>query len=272
MKEETFTGLHGTALHLRSWCPESAQAVVILVHGLNSHSGQYLWTAEQLRAAGFAVYAHDHRGRGKSEGRRFYIDDISEYTRDLGAVISLAKSRHPGLKVFVLGHSMGGVVGCVWAFDHQAEIAGFICESFAYRVPVPGAVAAVLRVIGRIAPGLPVFKLQMKDFTRDPQALAALEADALCRGEIQPARTAAALLAATANMKARFPSVTLPLLLLHGTKDHATLPAGTQEFFALAGSADKTLKLYEGHYHDLLNDLGKQQVMDDILAWLRARH
>jgi alpha-beta hydrolase superfamily lysophospholipase len=272
MKEETLIGRGGTRLHLRSWHPEMAQAVVVVVHGVNSHGGQYLWTGERLAAEGFAVYAHDHRGRGESEGPRFYIDDVSDYTEDLGTVIALAKSRHPGLSVFLLGHSAGGVVSCTWALDHQREIAGFICESFAYRVPAPAPVLALVRLLGRIAPRLPVLKLKMKDFTRDPQALAALEADPLCKGEVQPARTVAALLKATDRMQQEFPTLTLPLLILHGTEDKATVPAGSREFYEHAGSADKTLRLYEGHFHDLLNDLGKQQVLAEIVAWIRARN
>ncbi len=271
MKEEDFSGKSGTRIHFRSWRPAAPKAVVVIAHGVNSHGGQYLWTGEQLEAAGFAVYAIDHRGRGKSEGARFYVDDVSDYTEDLGTLINLAKSREPGLKVFLLGHSAGGVIGCTWALDHQAEIAGFICESFAYQVPAPAPVLALVRLLGRIAPKLPVLKLQMKDFTRDPTALAALEADPLCKGEIQPARTVAALLKATDRMKTEFGTLKLPLFIMHGTLDKATVPAGSREFHAAAGSADKTLKLYEGHFHDLLNDLGKEQVLADIVAWMDAR-
>ena len=271
MKEEDFSGKSGTRIHFRSWRPATPKAVVVIAHGVNSHGGQYLWTGEQLEAAGFAVYAIDHRGRGKSEGARFYIDDVSDYTEDLGTLINLAKSREPGLKVFLLGHSAGGVIGCTWALDHQAEIAGFICESFAYQVPAPAPVLALVKLLGKIAPKLPVLKLQMKDFTRDPAALAALEADPLCKGEIQPARTVAALLKATDRMKAEFGTLKLPLFILHGTLDKATVPAGSKEFHAAAGSADKTLKLYEGHFHDLLNDIGKEQVLADIIGWMDAR-
>jgi alpha-beta hydrolase superfamily lysophospholipase len=271
MKEEDFTGKFGTRIHFRSWRPAVPRAVVVIAHGVNAHGGQNPWLGEQLAAAGFAAYAIDHRGRGKSEGPRFYIDDISDYTDDLHTFINLAKSREPGLKVFLLGHSAGGVIGCTWALDHQKEIAGFICESFAYKVPAPGLVLAIVRLLGRFAPRLPVLKLHMKDFTRDPAALAALEADPLCKGEIQPARTVAALLKATDRMKAEFSTLKLPLLIMHGTLDRATVPAGSQEFHAAAGSSDKTLKLYEGHFHDLLNDLGKDQVLADILAWINAR-
>jgi alpha-beta hydrolase superfamily lysophospholipase len=137
-------------------------------------------------------------------------------------------------------------------------------------VPAPAPVLAVVRLLGRIAPKLPVLKLKMKDFTRDPVALAALEADPLCKGEIQPARTVAALLKATDRMKAGFHTLKLPLLIMHGTLDKATVPAGSQEFYDAAGSSDKILKLYEGHFHDLLNDIGKEKVLADIVAWINA--
>jgi acylglycerol lipase len=271
MQEEAFNGGADTHLHMRSWRPQKPKAVVVICHGVNSHSGQYLWTGEQLAAAGFAVYAYDHRGRGKSQGPRFYIDDVREYTDDLGTFITLAKSREPGLEVFLLGHSAGGVVSCTWALDHQGEIAGFICESFAFEVPAPAPVLALVRLLARIWPKLPVLKLKMKDFTRDPTALRALEADPLTKGEVQPARTVAALLEATDRMRREFSTITLPVLILHGTQDKATRPSGSELFYEQAGSRDKTLKLYEGHFHDLLNDLEKEEVMADILAWIDGR-
>lgn len=272
MKEEEFVGRYGTRLHFRSWRPAAPKAVVVICHGVNSHSGQYVWTGEQLSAAGFAVYAHDQRGRGKSDGARFYIDDVSDYTEDLGTFINLAKSREPGLKVFLLGHSAGGVVGCTWTLDHQKEIAGFICESFAYQVPAPAPVLALVKLFGKIAPKLPVLKLHMKDFTRDPAALERLQADPLCKGEIQPARTVAALLKAGERMKAEFNTLRLPLLIMHGTKDKATVPGGSKEFYAAASSSDKSLKLYDGYFHDLLNDVGKERVLADIVTWINARN
>lgn len=271
MQEQEFTGRGGTRLQMRYWRPEAPRAVVVICHGVNSHSGQYLWTGEQLAAAGFAAYAYDHRGRGKSAGPRFYIDDVREYTEDLGTFIALAKSREPGLKVFLLGHSAGGVVSCTWALDHQAEIDGFICESFAFEVPAPAPVLALVRLFARITPSLPVLRLKMKDFTRDAAALRALEGDPLTLGEVQPARTVAALLEATDRMRKEFPTITLPLLIMHGTADKATLPSGSKLFYERARSRDKTLKLYEGHFHDLLNDVDKEKVMADVIAWIGAR-
>lgn len=272
MKEEHFAGQGSTRLFMRSWMPLGApRAIVVICHGVNSHSGQYLWSGERLSAAGFATYAYDHRGRGRSEGPRYYIDDVDEYTGDLGTFIALAKSRHPGLPLFLLGHSAGGVVSCTWALDHQSEISGLICESFAFEVPAPAPVLAIVRFLGGVVPRLRVLKLKNRDFSRDPEAVKALESDPLTQGEAQPAATVAALLRATDRMRREFPTLTLPVFILHGTLDKATVPAGSRFFYDTAGSKDKTLKLYEGHYHDLLNDVGKETVMADIVDWIDAR-
>ena len=272
MHEEDYRGSGGIRIHYRSWLPEGApRAVVAICHGVNSHGGQHAWTAEQLVSKGFAVYAVDLRGRGMSEGARFYVDDVAEYVADIGGVIDIAKERHPGLPVYLLGHSAGGVTACSYTLDHQDEIDGLICESFAFQVPAPGFVLSAIKGLSHLAPKLGVLTLKMKDFTRDPVALAALEADPLTKDESQPAATVAALVRADERLHDSFGQITLPVLIMHGTDDHATVCRGSEFFFEHAGSTDKTLKLYDGHYHDLLNDLGKEEVMADVLAWIEAR-
>jgi len=267
--EERIDGGGGLKMFVRSLQPATPpRAVVVICHGVNSHGGQYLWTLEQLAAGGFAAYALDLRGRGKSDGERFYVKDIADYVGNVSAVIKLAKSRVPGLPVFLLGHSAGGVVSCTFALDRQSELAGLICESFAFRVPAPDFALAVLKGLSRFAPRLPVLKLKNEDFSRDPTAVKALNADPLTAKEIQPAITVAALVRGNERLKKEFPSITLPVFILHGTHDKATKPSGSQFFYDTAGSKDKTLKLYEGHYHDLLNDFGKETVMQDIKSWI----
>lgn len=272
MREEDFQSLGDVRIHFREWLPERApRAVIVICHGVNSHGGQHAWTAEQFVARGFAVYAVDLRGRGQSEGERFYVEDIAEYVADVRGLIGTARARHPGLPVYLLGHSAGGVVSCTLALDHQDEIDGLICESFAFQVPAPGFVLAAIKGLSHVAPRLGVLTLKMKDFTRDPVALAALEADPLTKDESQPAMTVAALVRADERLHDSFGQITLPVLILHGTEDHATVCKGSEYFHAHAGSADKTLKLYEGHYHDLLNDLGKEEVFADVAGWIEAR-
>ena len=271
--EEKVASAGGVKVFIRSWKPAlPTRAVVAIVHGVKSHGGYYQRAAEELAAAGIAVYALDLRGRGRSEGPRLYVEDIGEYTADVQTLVALAKSREPGVPVYLLGHSAGGVVSCVYALDHQAEIAGFICESFAFKVAAPDFVLTLVKWLSRIAPHLPVLRLKTADFSRDPAVVQAMIDDPLgVHREAQPASTVAALVRGTERLEREFPRITLPVLILHGTADRVTMPAGSQQFHAAAGSADKTLKLYDEHAHDLLNDIGRERVMADILAWLDAR-
>ena len=271
-REEMIDSAKGIKIFVRSWVPESTpKAVIVLCHGVNAHGGQYLWTAEQFVAVGLAVFALDLRGRGRSEGERFYVEDIADYVSDVANTIALAKSRNPGLPVYLLGHSAGGVVSATYVLDNQAQLAGFICESFAFQVPAPGFALAAIKGISHIAPRLPVLKLKNEDFSRDPKAVEALNNDPLTAHEVQPALTVAALVRADERLHDEFPSIKLPLLIMHGTADKATVCRGSQFFYDTAGSKDKTLKLYEGHYHDLLNDIGKEQAMADIQRWITER-
>lgn len=271
MQEATFDTSDGMQIFYRSWRPAGQpRGIVVINHGFNAHSGQYLWVADQLAAAGFAVHALDMRGRGKSTGKRFTVDDFARHAGDLWQMIGLAKQADPGLPLFLLGHSAGGVVACVYALDHQAELAGLVCEDFAFALPAPGFALALIKGLARLFPNLPVLKLNNAFFSRDPNVVAAMNADPLIKGETQPAVTVAALIHAGERLRTGFPAITVPLLILHGTGDKAARYQGSQLFQDRAGSPDKTLKLYDGYYHDLLNDVGKERPMADILGWLET--
>jgi acylglycerol lipase len=271
-EEETFAGAKGLSLFVRSWRPDGrARGVVAICHGVNSHSAYYMWAAEQLVDAGLAVYALDLHGRGRSGGERFYLENIADYLDDVEAVVSLAKSREPGLPVYLLGHSAGGVVSCLYALEHQARLAGLICESFAIQVGAPDFALAVVKGLSHLAPHARVLRLRNREFSRDPRVVHAMDTDPLIAHEVQPARTVAELVRADQRLRREFPLITLPVLILHGTADKVTNPKGSQLFYDTAGSSDKTLLLYDGHVHDLLNDIGRETVMADIRSWIEAR-
>jgi len=260
------------SLFFRSWHPAgAARGVVVIVPGFNSHSGYYSWVAEQFVVNGLAAYAVDLRGRGKSDGERFYVDSFADYVSDVARFVTLVKSREQGLPVFLLGHSAGGVVACLYTIDHQSELACLICESFAHQVPAPDFALAVFKGISHIAPHAHILHLKNQDFSRDPKVVAAMDADPLIDHETQPTKTLAEMVRADERLKNDFPKITLPVLILHGTADKATRPSGSQLFFDTAGSTDKTLKMYNGMFHDLLNDVDKEAVMSDITRWIDGR-
>jgi alpha-beta hydrolase superfamily lysophospholipase len=272
MTKSFFEGVGGLKIATTSWRPAGTpRAVMVLVHGFNAHRGYMAWPGEQFAARGLAVYALDLRGRGESEGERFYVEKFSDYLTDVNTLVSQARSEYPGLPVYLLGHSAGGVIATSYVFEHQHEIAGLVCESFAFDVGLPHLVQLALEGVGHLAPHVHVFSLHNEDFSRDPDAVARMNNDPLIAKESQPAETAAELLKAAERLKANMPAFTVPVLIIHGTADKATRPAGSQYFYDHAGSADKMLRLYDGHYHDLLNDVDKEKVMSDVQAWLDAR-
>jgi len=268
----TFLSADGMNVFYRNWKPAGQpKALVVIAHGFNSHSGYYQWVAEQLIAQDYEVYAIDFPGRGQSDGERFYIADYHAFIAILDQLVDMAQAAHPGLATFLLGHSAGGVMAAVYALSHQNKLSGFICESFAFQVPAPDFALAVLKGISHIFPHAHVLKLKNEDFSRNQEVVDFMNNDPLIAHEVQPTKTVQQLVLADEQLKSEVSAITLPLLILHGTADKATKPEGSQYFYDNVSSQDKTIKLYEGHYHDLLNDRDKEMVMHDILAWINAR-
>ena len=273
MKNEfTFEGVAGIKIAARSWTSENViRGIMILVHGFNSHSGYFGWAAEQFASNGFAVYALDHRGRGKSEGERFYVEKFSDWLEDVDKLSDIARSENAGVPVYMLGHSVGGVIASSYVFEHQTEIAGLICESFAFDVGLPELAQLALEGASYLIPHLPVYSLKNEIFSRDPKVVEQMNTDPRIANEKQPAETVSEVLKAAARLKENMPNFKIPVFIIHGTADKATRPEGSQYFYDNVGSEDKTLKLYEGGYHDLLNDIDKETVMRDILVWINER-
>lgn len=272
MNEEKIDGKGGIKLHARSWRPKGpAKAVVVIIHGFKAHSGLYAWPAEQFVEHDLAVYAVDLRGHGKSEGERLYIESFSDYTDDVDRIVELARSREPGLPIFLLGHSAGGVISSMYTLGHQKDLAGFICESFAHEVYAPDFALAILKGVSHVAPHAHVLKLDDEFFSRDAAFVERMKNDPLIERAGYTSNTVAELVRADERLRESFVDITLPVLVIHGTEDKATKPHGSQLFVERAGSTDKTLKLYEGYYHDLLADVGRERVMADIIEWIATR-
>ena len=205
-------------------------------------------------------------------GERFFVrSSVDEYVDDLATFIDAVKTREPGLPVFLLGHSAGGVIACVYALEHQDELAGLICESFAYQVPAPDFALPMLKGLSHVAPHAHVLKLKNEDFSRDPAGRGGDERRPADRQRVAAdARRSPRWCAPTSGSRrasrrsrCRCSSCTAP-----PTRRRSR--AAARQFYEQAGSDDKTLKLYEGHFHDLLADVGKEQVMADIQAWIDA--
>lgn len=267
-----FTSKDGKHIFFRHWkASRQPKAIILIVHGLNSHSNYYQHFAAQLTRSGYEVYAADLRGRGQSAGERFYLADYQEVISDIDKLMNIINAAHPGLPIFLLGHSAGGVFASVYALLHQARLKGLICESFAFNLPVPSFALAIVKFLGQVIPHTRLIKLKNEDFSRNTLLVEKMNNDPLLEGEKQPAKTMQQLLLASEYLKNDMPALKLPLLILHGTADKATRPEGSRYLMEHASSADKELKLYEGYYHDLLNDKYNEIVIKDIVQWLNKR-
>ena len=268
----TFINRKGQHIFYRNWVPAGTpKGIVLIIHGLNSHSGYYQEFATQLKENGFEVYAIDLTGRGRSEGERYYIADYHDVFADIDLLIEIASSACPSAPIFLFGHSAGGVFASSYAVQNQPKLRGLISESFAFQIPAPAVILATIKFLARIIPHTRLIKLNNQDFSRDQSHVLKMDKDPLLEKEKQPAKTMQQLLLAAEYLKAEMNSLELSVLILHGTADKATKPAGSKYFMQHVSSADKQLKLYEGHYHDLLNDKYKGIIFRDILIWLNER-
>lgn len=272
LRTSDFSNDKGQKIFYRNWINSGThKGIVIVVHGLNSHSSYYENFAVQLNENDYEVYALDLRGRGKSEGERYYISDYHDIIADIDLLVGIVACEHPGAPIFLLGHSAGGVFASAYAVQHQAKLAGLISESFAFELPVPAFALAMVKFLSHIIPHTRLVKLHNEDFSRDKLVVDMMNNDPLLANEKQPAKTMQQLLLAAEFLKHKMPQISLPLLVLHGTADKATNPGGSAYFIKNASSTDKQLKLYEGHYHDLLNDKYNGIIIKDIVRWLNER-
>jgi acylglycerol lipase len=269
--EDRFTAGDGTGLYEQSWLPErETVAAVAIVHGINEHSGRYGRLAEELNRRGYAVYAMDLRGHGRSDGPRALVRSFEQYLDDVEAFLRRVASRQPGKPVFLLGHSMGGAVVAWLGITRTPAVRGIILSAPAVRIG--GEVFPVLRhlaaLVSLVWPTLRLVRMGYGRISRDPAVVEAFRNDPLVFHGRFPVRTGAEILRVAKLIQAGANRLTLPLLILHGTGDAVTDSQGSRILVARAGSADKTLRLYSGLYHDVFNEPERDQVVADLVAWL----
>lgn len=271
-RQEFVESSDGHRLQVRSWSPvDEPCAVLVVVPGFHSHGAYYERFAQTMARGNVATFALDLRGRGRSSGARCFVERFTEYVEDIEAVASIVRARVPARPLFLLGHGAGGVAACSYALANPRSLSGLICESFALETPASAALEMCVEALAFLAPRLPLWRLRSAHFSSDPDRVARMEADVLIRRERQPARTLAALFRANRRLRASLEDIALPLLILHGSADRIALPSGSQFFHEVSASRDKTLQIFEGYYHDLLNDRGSEHVVERVHDWMTAR-
>jgi alpha-beta hydrolase superfamily lysophospholipase len=272
--EDRFDARDGLSLFEQWWLPDGEPvAAVVIVHGIDEHSGRYARLAGDLNRHGYAVYTMDLRGHGRSAGDRVLIRSFDQYLDDVEVLLERVAARQPGKPLFLLGHSMGGAIVALLGILRPPKVRGLVLSGPA--VVVGGRVFPVLRHLARLAsllwPTLRVARMGCRYISRDPAVVEAFRNDPLVFHGRFPVRTGAEILRAAKRIHSGMGKLRLPLLILHGTKDFSTDPEGSRLLAAHAGSADKTLRLYPGLYHEVFSEPEREQVVADLLAWLDAR-
>jgi len=249
------------------------KASVIIVHGLAEHSGRYDHVIRYLTDNGYVVWTFDLRGHGQSDGKRSYVKSFNDYLDDLSLIIARSLEEYPHLPTILFGHSMGGAIATLYTITHKPAIRGLLLSAASLKISssVSPILIKLAPLISAIFPKMKTIVLDGSAISRDPLIVQAYNNDPLnYRGGI-PARTGAELNAAIRRIQSQMATIDLPLLIMHGTFDRLADIAGSHLLYNKAVSSDKTLKFYEGFYHEILNDPEKQVVLNDMREWLDAR-
>ena len=264
----------GLALRTRAWEPSRpSRGQVVLVHGLKDHSGRYDLLAKQIAETGLSVRAFDLRGHGASQGLRAHVARFEDYLSDLGAFVRDLRSNRPTGPLFLYGHSMGGAIAIAYVLSGETRFDGLVLTGPAVDPPASiGPVSRGLtRFLGAVAPRSRIFELKDEAFSRDPETVTGLRTDPLVFHGNGTARLASELLRRMRRTRPQLDRLELPLLVMHGSADRLTSPAGSQLLYDQSRSRDKRLTVLPGWFHDLLHEPDRQKVANEITEWLAFR-
>ncbi|MGD0794713.1 MAG: lysophospholipase [Dehalococcoidales bacterium] len=257
-KEGNFKGYKDFNIYYQCWLPEKkAKAVLLIAHGFAEHSGRYGNVVNRFVPEGYAIYAPDHRGHGRSDGERVKVDDFHDYVKDLKTFFDIVRQENPKSKIFLIGHSMGSVIALLYAIEYQKELAGLVTSGGGLTRPTDPP----------MPPRKPGEPLPTAMLSRDPAVIKAYENDPLVyRG---PIPSGFSMFSMASKLYDMVPLIKLPALIMAGNGG----PDGARSrvLYERIGSKDKTLKLYEGLLHEIFNEPEHPQVLADLEAWLKPR-
>lgn len=272
-QEGFFKGVRDANIYFQSWLPESeAKAVLLIVHGLAEHSGRYMNIVNHFVPLGYAVYGMDHLGHGKSDGKRVYLKRFEDYTNTLKIYLDRIRRLQPGKPIFLVGHSMGGLISALYLLDHQTELTGAVLSGVAVKVPdnITPAIIIVGKMLSALMPRLGLIGLDAEGVCRDPAVVQAYISDPLVFKGKTTARLAAEMLKAMKYVSAAAGKITLPILIVQGSADRLVDPSGAQILYDAVSFPDKEIRIYDGFYHEVFNEPEYDKVLRDVEIWLES--
>jgi alpha-beta hydrolase superfamily lysophospholipase len=272
-QEGFFKGVRGANIYYQNWLPEGEpRAALLIVHGLAEHSGRYGNVVNHFVPLGYAVYGIDHFGHGKSDGTRVYVKRFDDYTNTLKVYFDKIRGSQPGKPIFLVGHSMGGLITAMYLLDHQAELAGAVLSGPAVKIPeyVTPFILFMGKMLSALIPKYGLLPLDANGVSRDPDVVQAYVSDPLVYRGKATARLAAEMLKAMQAITAQAARITLPILILQGSADRLVNPTGAQMLYDAVSSVDKEIRIYDGFYHEVFNEPEHDKVLRDVETWLEA--
>lgn len=272
--EGIFKGVRDLNVFYQIVLPEgNKKAAILIVHGLGEHSGRYMNVVDHLVPRGYALYGFDLIGHGKSDGERAFIEQYEDFSATLLAYYKMVKAEQPGLPIFLLGHSMGGLIATEYLIDHSDNFQGAIISAPLIMVPDNISQFTIIagKILSKIAPKMGIVAVDPNGVSRDPAVVQAYINDPLVLHEKTSARLNAELLQAILRVNDAAEQITVPLIILQGSCDKLVNPNGAKMLNERASSTDKTLKVYDGLHHEVFNEPEHEIVLGDVAAWLDAR-
>jgi acylglycerol lipase len=272
--EGKFIGVRNTLIFYQAWLPDGEpKAVLPIVHGLGEHSGRYMNVVNHFVPHGYVVYGLDQIGHGKSGGPREFVERFDDFSDTFTQYLAMVKEWQPGKPIFLLSHSIGGLIATYYLLDHQAEFQGAIFSAPVVKVAshVTQMTVFMARALSLLAPSAGVLPVDPSTISRDPDVVRAYIDDPLVFHGKTTARLSAEMLRALTRVSAETDKITLPFIAMQGGDDRLVDPDGAEILYTKAGSKDKTLKIYDGLYHEIFNEPEHTQVLKDVETWLEAR-
>jgi lysophospholipase len=273
---DTFDAADGKEIFYRYYAAETERARMVILHGLGEHSGRYPNIVAPLLAEGVSIWAPDHRGHGKSGGRRGHVVRFNDYVDDLHVLLSMVRQNIPdGQSCMMLGHSMGGLIATRFAQQHGDSIDALILSSPALGmvVAVPPVKQLLARCTSALYPGLSLGnELDPAKISRDDAVVRAYREDPLVHDRVS-ARWFTEFMAAIEDANTGAGLIRMPVLMQVAGDDHLVSAPAAGQFFERLAASDKTFHRYEGLYHEIYNAPFDQRdiVLQDLISWVRAR-
>jgi alpha-beta hydrolase superfamily lysophospholipase len=271
--ESHFENKNNQSIYYQYWLPENEpRKILLLCHGLNEHSGRYQHLAEYFTGKGYGIYGFDHIGHGKSDGTRSYVEDFSTFNDPILIILDKIRISYPDAPVYLVGHSMGGLIAAKFLIDYQEKISGAILSGALVSVPdyVSDLTIKIGEILSKTLPKLRLIGIDKSALSKDPQVVDDYINDPLVYNGKSTARISSVINDGINYVAEKGAGISLPIMILHGGEDQICNPEWATYLHNLASSQQNQLIIYDGLFHEIYNEPEQETVFNDILNWLEG--